>query len=313
MLRYCLQRLVACVPVLAVVAVVVFLLLRFTPGDPAAIIAGDSATPEQIQRIRAGLGLDRPVAVQFGVWAGKLVRGDLGESFFFKKKVSELIGQRLEPTLALAVGTVIISVLIAVPLGIAAAFRHGGWLDRGLMAFATLGFSVPVFVLGYLMMWIVALKLHWLPVQGYARFSEGFLPFVRHLILPCLTLSVIYSPLIARVTRASVAEALTEDLVRTARSKGLPELRVLLRHALPNAAVPIVTVIGVGMALLLGGVVVTESVYSIPGLGRLTVEAVLARDFPTIQGLILVSSVAYVLLNLLIDLSYLLIDPRIRY
>ena len=241
------------------------------------------------------------------------MRGDLGESFFFKKKVAELIGQRVVPTLALAVGTVIISVLVAVPLGVAAAFRHGGWLDRGLMAFATLGFSVPVFVLGYLMMWMVGLKLRWLPVQGYARFSEGFWPFIGHLILPCLTLSVIYSPLIARVTRASVAEALTEDLVRTARSKGLPELRVLLRHALPNAAVPIVTVIGVGLALLLGGVVVTESVYSIPGLGRLTVEAVLARDFPTIQGLILVSSVAYVLLNLLIDLSYLLIDPRIRY
>jgi len=313
MLRYCLQRLVACIPVLAVVAVVVFLLLRLTPGDPAAIIAGDYATPEQIQRIRAGLGLDRPFVAQFGIWAGRVVRGDLGESFFFKKQVAELIGQRLEPTLALAVGTVLISVLIAVPLGVAAAFRHGGWLDRGLMAFATLGFSVPVFVLGYLMMWIVGLKLGWLPVQGYARLSEGVGPFVRHLILPCLTLSVIYSPLIARVTRASVAEALTEDSVRTARSKGLPELRVLLRHALPNAAVPIVTVIGIGLALLLGGVVVTESVYSIPGLGRLTVDAVLARDFPTIQGLILVSSVAYVLLNLLIDLSYLLIDPRIRY
>jgi len=313
MLRYCLQRLVACIPVLAVVAVVVFLLLRLTPGDPAAIIAGDYATPEQIQRIRAGLGLDKPFVAQFGIWAGRVVRGDLGESFFFKKQVAELIGQRLEPTLALAVGTVLISVLIAVPLGVAAAFRHGGWLDRGLMAFATLGFSVPVFVLGYLMMWIVGLKLGWLPVQGYARLSEGVGPFVRHLILPCLTLSVIYSPLIARVTRASVAEALTEDSVRTARSKGLPELRVLLRHALPNAAVPIVTVIGIGLALLLGGVVVTESVYSIPGLGRLTVDAVLARDFPTIQGLILVSSVAYVLLNLLIDLSYLLIDPRIRY
>ena len=313
MLRYCLQRLVACIPVLAVVAVVVFLLLRLTPGDPAAIIAGDYATPEQIQRIRAGLGLDKPFVAQFGIWAGRVVRGDLGESFFFKKQVAELIGQRLEPTLALAVGTVLISVLIAVPLGVAAAFRHGGWLDRALMAFATLGFSVPVFVLGYLMMWIVGLKLGWLPVQGYARLSEGVGPFVRHLILPCLTLSVIYSPLIARVTRASVAEALTEDSVRTARSKGLPELRVLLRHALPNAAVPIVTVIGIGLALLLGGVVVTESVYSIPGLGRLTVDAVLARDFPTIQGLILVSSVAYVLLNLLIDLSYLLIDPRIRY
>ncbi len=313
MLRYLLQRLLATLPVLLVVAVVVFLLLHLTPGDPAAIIAGDSATDEQIQRIRAGLGLDRPLITQFVIWAGNVLSGDLGESFFFKMTVSELIRQRLEPTLALALCTIFLSVLIAVPLGVVAALRNGGWLDRALMAFATLGFSIPVFVLGYLLMWLFALRLGWLPVQGYRRLSEGLWPFVQHLILPCVTLSVIYSPLIARVTRASVSEALTEDFVRTARAKGLPERRVILRHALPNASVPIVTVIGVGLALLLGGVVVTESVYSIPGLGRLTVEAVLARDFPTIQALILLSSVTYVLLNLLIDLSYLVLDVRIRY
>ena len=311
--RYLLQRLLATVPVLLVVAVLVFLLLRLTPADPAAIIAGDSASNEQIQRIRAGLGLDRPLAEQFALWGGKILRGDLGESFFFKRTVAQLIAQRLEPTFALALCTILLSVLFAVPLGVAAAFRHGGWLDRVLMGFATLGFSIPVFVLGYLLMWLFSLKLGWLPVQGYQRISEGVRQFASHLILPCATLSVVYSPLIARVTRASVSEALTEDFVRTARAKGLPEWRVLLRHALPNAAVPIVTVIGVGLALLLGGVVVTESVYSIPGLGRLTVEAMLARDFPTIQGLILLSSVTYVLLNLLIDVSYLLLDPRIRY
>lgn len=313
MLRYLLQRLLATIPVLLVVAVSVFLLLRLTPGDPAAIIAGDNASDEQIERIRVGLGLDQPLAAQFVLWAGKVLHGDLGESFFFKKTVAQLIGQRLEPTVALSLCTLFLSVLVAVPLGVLAALRHGSWVDRVLMGFATLGFSVPVFVLGYLLMWLVSLKLGWLPVQGYRRLQDGFWPFVRHLVLPCVTLSVIYSPLIARVTRASVSEALTEDYVRTARAKGLPEERVLLRHALPNAAVPIVTVIGVGLGLLLGGVVVTESVFSIPGLGRLTVEAVLARDFPTIQGLILLSSVAYVLLNLLVDLSYPLLDPRIRF
>jgi len=313
MLRYLLQRLLATLPVLLVVAVVVFLLLHLTPGDPAAIIAGDSATEEQIQRIRAGLGLDRPLMTQFAIWSGSVLSGDLGESFFFKMTVAELIRQRLEPTLALALCTIFLSVFPASLKKKVAALRNGGWMDRALMAFATLGFSIPVFVLGYLLMWFVALRLGWLPVQGYRRLSEGLWPFAQHLILPCATLSVIYSPLIARVTRASVSEALTEDFVRTARAKGLGEWRVILRHVLPNASVPIVTVIGVGLALLLGGVVVTESVYSIPGLGRLTVEAVLARDFPTIQALILLSSVTYVLLNLLIDLSYLVLDVRIRY
>ncbi len=313
MLRFILSRFLATIPVLLVVAVAVFLLLRLTPGDPAAVIAGDIATSEQIEQIRSSLGLDQPIVVQFGIWFGKVLRGDLGESFFFKMSVAELIAQRIEPTLALAACTIVLAVLVAVPLGVLAAWRHGGWLDRALMGFSTLGFSIPVFVLGYLLIWLVSLELGWLPVQGYRRIADGFGPFIRHLILPSVTLAVIYVALIARVTRAAVAEALTEDFVRTARAKGLPERRVLIRHALANAAVPIVTVIGIGLALLIGGVVVTESVYSIPGLGRLTVDAVLARDFPTIQGVILLFSVAYVLVNLLIDLSYLLLDPRIRY
>jgi peptide/nickel transport system permease protein len=313
MARFLLQRLLATIPVLLVVAVAVFLLLRLTPGDPAAVIAGDSATTEQIEQIRAGLGLDKPIPVQFGIWFSRVLRGDLGESFFFKKTVVELITQRLEPTLALATCTIVLAVAIAVPLGVLAAWRHGGWLDRALMGFSTLGFSIPVFVLGYLLIYLVSLKLGWLPVQGYRRISEGFVPFIRHLILPSITLSVVYIAIIARVTRAAVSEALTEDFVRTARAKGLPESRVLLRHALANCAVPIVTIIGIGLAVLIGGVVITESVYSIPGLGRLTVDAVLARDFPTIQAVILLFSVAYVLINLLIDLSYVFFDPRIRY
>jgi peptide/nickel transport system permease protein len=276
-------------------------------------MAGDAATTEQIERIRAGLGLDKPLVAQFGIWLGKIASGDLGESFYYRIKVATLIGQRLEPTLALASLTILLAVLIAIPLGVLAAWRFGGWLDRALMGFSVLGFSVPVFVLAYMLIWLVSLKLGWLPVQGYMRLSEGFLPFLRHLILPSLTLSVIYIALIARVTRASVLEALGEDYIRTARAKGLGELRVLVRHALANAAVPIATVIGIGIALLIGGVVVTESVYAIPGLGRLTVDAVLARDFPTVQGVILFFSVAYVGINLLIDLSYVVFDPRIRY
>jgi len=293
--------------------VLVFLLLRLTPGDPAAIMAGDAATAEQIERIRAGLGLDRPIVVQFGIWLGKMLSGDLGESFYFRIKVATLIGQRLEPTFALATLTIFLAVMIAVPLGAIAAWRFGGWFDRALMGFSVLGFSIPVFVLAYLLIWLVSLKLGWLPVQGYVRMSQDFVLFLKHLILPAITLSVIYIALIARVTRASVIEALGEDYIRTARAKGLPELRVLVRHALANAAVPIATVIGIGIAILIGGVVVTESVYAIPGLGRLTVDAVLARDFPTIQGVILFFSLIYVLVNLLIDLSYVFLDPRIRY
>jgi peptide/nickel transport system permease protein len=242
-----------------------------------------------------------------------VLTGDLGESFYYKTPVADLVAQRIEPTLSLAAVTIMIAVLVAVPLGVLAAWRFGGWLDRGLMAFSVLGFSVPVFVLAYLLIWLVSLKLGWLPVQGYLRVGGGVGPWLKHLLLPSITLSVIYIALIARVTRASVLETLGEDYIRTARAKGLHEHGVLLRHALANAAVPIVTVIGIGIALLIGGVVVTESVYAIPGLGRLTVDAVLARDFPTIQGVILLFSVVYVAVNLLVDLSYVFLDPRIRY
>jgi len=313
MLSFLLRRLLSTIPVLLIVAVLVFGMLRLTPGDPAAILAGDAASTEQIAQIRKGLGLDRSIPEQFGIWFGRMLTGDLGESFYYKTQVTTLIGQRLEPTLSLAAVTITLAVVVAVPLGVLAAWRFGGWLDRGLMAFSVLGFSVPVFVLAYLLIWLVSLKLGWLPVQGYQRFADGVGLWLKHLILPAVTLSVIYIALIARVTRASVLETLGEDYIRTARAKGLPEAKVLLRHALANAAVPIATVIGIGIALLIGGVVVTESVYAIPGLGRLTVDAVLARDFPTIQGVILLFSFVYVLVNLAVDLSYVVLDPRIRY
>jgi peptide/nickel transport system permease protein len=313
LINFIARRLLATIPVLLIVAVLVFLMLRLTPGDPAAILAGDAASTEQITAIRASLGLDRPLPVQFAIWIGNLARGELGQSYFYKMQVTQLIGQRLEPTMALATLTILFAVVVSIPLGVLAAWRFGGWFDRALMGFSVLGFSVPVFVLAYILIWIVSLQLGWFPVQGYRRLADGFFPFLHHLILPALTLSVIYIALIARVTRASVLEALGEDYIRTARAKGLPEIRVLVRHALANAAVPIATVIGIGIAILIGGVVVTESVYAIPGLGRLTVDAVLARDFPTIQGVILFFSFIYVLVNLVIDLSYVFLDPRIRY
>jgi peptide/nickel transport system permease protein len=317
MLQFLLRRILAVLPVLFVVSLVVFLILRLAPGDPAAVIAGNSATNEDIAKIQVQLGLDRSIPVQYGIWMGNVFQGDLGFSYYLNKPVTELIAQRVEPTLSLAFGTVILAILIAVPLGTLAAWRMGGWLDRLLSGFSVAGFSVPVFVIGYLLIYLFAIRLEWLPVQGYKSLSgpsaAGPWVWMRQLILPWMTLAMIYVALIARVTRASVSEALTEDYIRTARAKGITESAVLLRHALANAAVPIVTVVGIGIALLIGGVVVTETVYAIPGLGSLTVDAVLNRDFPVIQGLVLLFSVSYVLINLLVDLSYLVLDPRIRY
>jgi peptide/nickel transport system permease protein len=313
MLDFIARRLIAIIPVLAVVAVFVFLMLRLTPGDPAAVIAGDNATTDQIADIREKLGLSLPIWQQFLIWIGNILRGDFGESFFFKKTVTELIAQRIEPTLALAVCTLVLAVSTAVPLGVIAAYRHGSLIDRFVMGFSVLGFSVPVFVIGYCLIYVFAIDLGWLPVQGYVRIGVDFGGFIERMILPSVTLAVVYIALIARITRASVLEVLNEDYIRTARAKGLSNRVVLMRHALRNAAVPILTVIGIGIALLIGGAVVTESVYGLPGLGRLTVEAVLSRDFPTIQAVILMFSGVYVLINLLIDISYTLFDPRIRY
>jgi peptide/nickel transport system permease protein len=313
MYAYIVQRVLATIPVMAVVAVFVFGLLHLTPGDPAAVIAGELATVDDIARIRAQLGLDQPVHLQFLTWLGQLLQGNLGTSIFSKMPVSTLIAQRLEPTLMLSLATIVFAILFAVPMGVIAAWRAGSWLDRLVMGFAVLGFSIPVFVLGYLFIYVFAVQLRWLPVQGYKPIADGFWPFLQSIALPSLTLGVIYIALIARITRASVLEVLNEDYIRTARAKGLGTPAVLLGHALKAAAVPIVTIIGVGVALLIGGAVITESVFAIPGLGRLTVDAILRRDYPIIQGVILVFSAAYVLVNLLIDILYPLLDPRIRY
>ena len=313
MYGYLLRRLLGTIPVMLVVAVFIFLMLRLTPSDPAAILAGDSADAEQIAQIRRQLGLDQPMLQQFFIWSGRVLTGDFGESFFYKKTVAALIGERIEPTLSLAFFTLAIALCVAVPLGVLAAHRHGTWIDRVVMGFSVLGVSMPSFVVGYLLIYLFAVWLNWLPVQGYQRIAEGIGGWAERLILPSMTLSVILIALIARMTRTSVLEVLSEDYIRTARAKGQSERKVLFRHALRNAAVPIVTVIGLGVALLIGGVVVTESVFTIPGLGSLTVGAVLARDYPTIQAVILLFSFVYVMINLAVDMIYTLLDPRIRY
>jgi len=307
------KRMVATIPVMGVVALFVFLMLRLSPGDPASVIAGDYASPSDIERIREQLGLNEPIVVQFGTWLWSLLRGDLGISIFSNLPVSHLIAQRIEPTLMLAMTTLGFAVLVAVPMGVVAAWKAGTWIDRVIMFFSVAGFSIPVFVLGYILIFQFSLALGVLPVQGYKSPFEDFGLFVYHITLPTVTLSVIYIALIARITRASVLEVLEEDYIRTARAKGQTERNVLIYHALRNASVPIVTVIGLGVALLIGGVVVTESVYNVPGLGRLVVDAILKRDYPIIQGLILMFSFVYILINLVIDIIYTMLDPRIRY
>jgi len=313
MFAYVVRRVLATIPVMAIVALFVFSLLYIAPGDPAAVIAGDQATPDDVERIRQSLGLDRPYLVRFGAWVFDILRGDLGVSIFTNLPVLTMIQQRVEPTLSLMVVTLILAISIAVPLGVLAAWKVGTWIDNLVMSFAVLSFSVPVFVVGYLLAYIFALELDWLPVQGYTSISQGFFPWIENLILPAIALGSVYIALIARITRASMLEVLQQDYIRTARAKGAGQRSVLFLHALKNAAVPIVTVIGIGVALLIGGAVVTESVFAIPGLGRLTVDAILRRDYPVIQGVVLLFSFVYVLVNLVIDLLYTLFDPRIRY
>jgi len=313
MLSYFIRRLLGVIPVMLVVGIFVFSLLHLAPGDPAAIIAGDNATAENIARIRANLGLDRPLLEQFTTWGWAMLRGDLGVSMFSQIPVTTLVQQRVGATISLALITMLVAVSIAVTLGVLAAWKAGSLLDRAVMGLAVTGFSVPVFVVGYILVYFVALQWRWLPVQGYKELSEGFWPWLRHLILPAIALGLAYVALIARITRASMLEVLAEDYIRTASAKGVGTVPMLLRHALKNAGVPIVTVIGIGVALLMSGVVITETVFNIPGIGRLVVDAISRRDYPIIQGVMVIFAGVYVLINLLVDMSYTFFDPRIRY
>ena len=313
MTAYIIRRLLATIPVMIVVALFVFLLLHLTPGDPAAVIAGDDASPLEIDGIRRKLGLDRPMWEQFGIYVSNLLRGDLGTSIFSNLPVLTLVKQRLEPSLVLALSTLVLAITFAVPMGVLAAWKARTAIDRVVMGFSVLGFAVPVFLIGYLLIYIFAIELRWLPVQGYRPLALGIGETARSIVLPAFALSMVYMALIARITRASMLEVLSEDYIRTAHAKGVAAIAVLLHHALKNAAVPIVTVIGIGLTLLISGVVITETVFNIPGLGRLTVDAILKRDYPIIQGLIILFAGVKVLLNLVIDISYVFFDPRIRY
>jgi len=313
MLAYIVRRLLGVIPVMLVVGVFVFSLLHMAPGDPAAIIAGDNATEANVARIRASLGLDKPLLEQFANWSWATLRGDLGVSMFSQIAVTTMVGQRIGPTFSLAATTMFVAVTIAIAMGVLAAWKAGSLLDRVVMGLSVTGFSVPVFVVGYIMVYFVALQWRWLPVQGYMPLSEGVWPWLRHLILPSFALGLAYVALIARITRASMLEVLAEDYIRTATAKGVATLPMLLRHALKNAAVPIITVVGIGVALLISGVVITESVFNIPGVGRLVVDAISRRDYPVIQGVMIIFSVVYVLINLVVDISYSFLDPRIRY
>lgn len=313
MFAYAIRRILATIPVILIVALFVFSLLYIAPGDPAAIIAGDQATPADVERIRASLGLDRPFVIRFGDWLWHIIHGDLGTSIFTNLPVTHMIAQRIEPTMSLMALTLILSLSLAIPMGVIAAWKHGTWIDRLVMVTAVFGFSTPVFVVGYVLAYIFALQLDWLPVQGFTSITQGVWPFLRNLILPSVALGLIYMALIARITRATMLDVLSQDYVRTAKAKGVNQRGILFLHALKNAAVPIVTIVGIGFAALIGGAVVTESVFAIPGLGRLTVDAILRRDYPVIQGVVLLFSFMYVIVNLGVDLLYTLFDPRIRY
>ncbi|MBN8940896.1 MAG: ABC transporter permease [Rhizobiales bacterium] len=310
---FLIRRILSTIPVMAVVALMVFSLLYIAPGDPAVLVAGDHASPAELDRIRVSLGLDQPFLVQFADWAWRILQGDLGRSIFTNLPVAALLAERVEPTLSLMIVTLVVAVTIGVPLGIAAAARAGTWIDRIVMTTAVFGFSIPGFVLGYLLAYSVGLQLGLLPVQGYTPLSEGVGGWLQGLLMPSLALSGVYVAIIARTTRATLLEVLQQGYIRTAKAKGLGRTSILYIHALKNAAVPIVTVVGIGMALLVSGAVVTESVFAIPGLGRLTADAILRRDYPVIQGVVLFFSFTYVFVNLLIDLAYILIDPRVRY
>ncbi len=311
--RYLIQRLLAIIPVFMIVAITVFMLIHITPGDPALLMAGDEATPAQIDALRKDLGLDKPIHIQLVNYFKDISRGNLGHSIFNNHDVRGLIVQRLEPTLSIAFVAEGLAILIGIPLGIIAAWKSNTLYDRLIMIFAVGGFAIPSFWLGYNLIWLFAVKLSWFPAIGYNSFTDGIGPWIQSITLPCISIGTIGAALIVRMTRSSMLEILREDYIRTARAKGLAEFPVLIRHAFKNAGLPVITVIGLGIAGLVTGLVVTEAVFAIPGVGRLMVNGVARRDFPIIQGVVLATTVSYVLINLLIDLSYGYLDPKIRY
>lgn len=312
MVALILRRIAGALLVMLVVSVCVFSLARFAPGDPAAAILGNYASTEELDELRSQLGLDRALPLQYLAWLGRAVQGDLGISVFSGLPVVDLFRQRIEPTIIIAVAVIVLSSLIAIPAGIVAAWKKGGLADRTILIVATAGFSTPVFVTAYLLIYAFALGLQWLPTSGYVSVFDDPIGTVRTLAMPVLTVTLVFTAIIARITRASMLEVLRSDYIRTARAKGVGTSTLLFKHALRNASIPVVTTIGSAFAIVIGGVVVTESVYAIPGLGRLVVDAIMRRDYPVIQGTILLFSAIYVFINLAIDISYTMLDPRIR-
>jgi peptide/nickel transport system permease protein len=310
---YLLQRVVAVIPVMLVVATVAFVLIHLAPGDPANVIAGPYATQDDVAKLRHQLGLDQPLPVQLVRWYGRLLRGDLGDSIFLRRPVLEAIGERLEPTLLLTMWATLIAVLIGVPAGVVSARHHNSAVDQSLMAMALVGLSIPNFLLGLLMILVFGVWLGWLPVAGYVPLEGGLWPNLRSLLMPSVSLGLVQSALIARITRSSMLDVLREQFILASRAKGLEERVVIYKHALKNAIIPTLTVVGITFAILIGGAVVIETVFNIPGLGRLIISAVLRRDYPVIQGVVLMIAVSYTVVNLIVDLAYLAIDPRIRY
>ena len=313
MLSYLTGRILALAPVLLVVAIVVFLLIHLTPGDPARVLLGQDATPEQVQNLRHEMGLDRPLPVQFVLWFGRALHGDLGLSFFQRIPVTADILLHASPTVTLSLMAITVSLLIGIPAGVISAVYRNSWLDQGSLALAMLGAAVPSFWLGLSLIVIFAVNLGWLPSSGYRAPAEGIGLSLHYLILPALALGLPNSSLIIRFTRSSLLDVIGNDYIRTARAKGVSERAVIFHHALRNALVPILTVVGITFAALMGGAVVTETVFSLPGIGQLVVASVLRRDYPVIQGVILMVATVYVLINLAVDLMYFLVDPRVKY
>lgn len=313
MKTYVLRRLLALIPVALVVATVAFTLMHLAPGDPASIIAGPDASADDIKKLQHQLDLDAPVYVQLVRWYGRLLRGDLGNSIFLRKPVLAAIADRVEPTLLLTAFATLISVVIGVPAGIVSARRQNTAADQSLMMFALVGISIPNFLLGLLLILIFAVRLGWFPVAGYSPLEDGWLATLRSLVLPAFALGFVQSALVARITRSSMLDVLREQFILAGRAKGLAEKALVYKHALKNAMIPIITIIGISFALLIGGAVVVETVFNIPGVGRLIISAVLRRDYPVIQGVVLCIAGIYMIVNLLVDLSYLVLDPRVRY
>ena len=312
MLAYSARRILQAIPVMILVATAVFLLLRLTPGDPTEILLGPEATPERAAELRRDLGLDKPIPVQWALWFGHVLRGDLGDSIFLGRPVTQAIWERAEPTLMLTLLSLLVSVLLGLGLGVLAAVRRGSWADLCAMVVSLAGISMPTFWIGLNLILVFAVILGVLPVAGYQPLSAGLWENVRYLILPALTLGFYDAALLARMTRSMMLGVLKENYVRTARSIGVPERRVVLGHALRNALIPLLTVMGLTFAGLIGGALVTETVVNIPGVGRLLIQAVLRRDYQLVQGIVLVIAGAYVVINLLVDILYGVLDPRVN-